>query len=146
MSSLESIRRSRVIGRACWLSLALFSLRAIVPLGYMPASLSDGGPFTLCPGTSPITPEMPGDHEKMHHAVAMDRDGVMHSDAGDHPAAGHDERWERCELGASAADAAMAHVAGLSVPASAHLPGDSVVANLQGPRLVVRYRARAPPA
>jgi len=35
---------------ATWLAWASFALRVLVPVGYMPAAISDGGPFILCPG------------------------------------------------------------------------------------------------
>ena len=40
-------RMTRVASLLVW---ATFACRALTPLGYMPASLDDGGPYILCPG------------------------------------------------------------------------------------------------
>jgi hypothetical protein len=158
MVVLQSIRESRAITRACWLALALFSFRAIVPLGYMPAALGDGGPFALCPGSSLHTNEASGAHAVFDHHASMDATGGMrsaggmhptagtHPDAGDYPSSGHDERWERCELGIGAADAAIAVDVMFSTAVSVSPSDDSAVANPPNRRLVVNFRARAPPA
>lgn len=34
---------------------AVFVLRALIPLGYMPAAISDGLPFVLCPDNLPVS-------------------------------------------------------------------------------------------
>ncbi|MGW8367576.1 MAG: hypothetical protein ACWGPN_02715, partial [Gammaproteobacteria bacterium] len=114
-----------------------FCCRAVVPLGYMPASLADGGPFALCHGASAATLRLlaavdsmraSGDREADGHVRhdphdrapgAAGHSGAGHAEAGssraalDHAAAqdtdnGHFDGWSYCPLGAVVSDAAMA--------------------------------------
>jgi hypothetical protein len=43
-------RLNKLTRIATWLAWASFALRVLVPVGYMPAAIADGGPFVLCPG------------------------------------------------------------------------------------------------
>src|SRR5690554_1121859 len=160
----------RVIFR---LALVGFLCRALVPAGFMPAPLSEGGPIRLCHGgaagallelldaarsADAEDPRSTGDagasasHE--HHAAAdfgRDEHRVSHAaEIGDHGAGGDDHRathegWDRCPVGTAFAFAFVASDPPLVLPAPpGPLPVDDIAA------LVLRtlggdYLARAPP-
>jgi hypothetical protein len=172
MKMLDGIRETRRSGRIASTVVALFALRAIVPIGYMPASIGDGGPFVLCHGSSAATlaifatswPTHGGaevhDSAGTHGSIEMHGPGGMHhspadavasadsaadSEAGD-PTGSHDESWEQCELGVGSAGAALATVVPMLVVAPASMPVDSADARLPVSFRAAPYRARAPPA
>ncbi|MGB5489483.1 MAG: hypothetical protein WBM76_01525 [Woeseiaceae bacterium] len=57
---------------AVWALLAGLALRAVTPLGYMPAAFGSGSLFALCPGQLPpgfVLPGATNDHEHHHHST-----------------------------------------------------------------------------
>ena len=119
------LRNSRRTAWFAGLLLALYSARALVPVGYMPAPFSEGG-IVLCHDASAPTLSLLGiaaggaahghapdgqepaghaDHAG-HHATPQTPEPGPGPDAGDSPV-GHDT-WERCALGISGAAYALA--------------------------------------
>lgn len=160
MTMLTQIRQSRFSRRIVWSVFALFALRAIVPIGYMPASIADGGPFALCHGKSAATLALFVAHDTAQGAGQIHGAGEAHGSADSHgqdatqhetddpfsdPASGHDQRWEECELGIGSAGAAMAPVMPSVLVAPAAVPVDSIEATLPARFRATLYRARAPP-
>ena len=72
-------RAKRALVLAAWLA---FAVKAIVPVGYMPAPLSGGSPFMLCDGVHGMP--MAG-----HHA---------RSNPGDANGAAAKDQWKHCPL------------------------------------------------
>jgi hypothetical protein len=143
---LERIRRSRPAGRV-WALLALVSLRAVVPVGYMPAPIGEGGPFALCHELSAATIALLDAHGSMHGAAAVIQ-GAGHGDPIQpvEPTAGHEADWENCPLGIGAADAAIAFVMPLTPVEAITLLAYPIRVSHSSSAPFVRYRARAPPA
>ncbi len=130
------MHQQKLLSRILWLAVAGVALRAIVPVGYMPAPLADGLPFVLCPGSAPYL-SLPGSG---HHG----------GDAG-HAATGDDTNavspaWEFCPFGVFFSQAAPAteHAALAAAPSQSPLfaEPDAIVR----PALARSWRARAPPA
>ena len=139
----------RRYGARIWrIAFALFLLRAVVPVGYMPAPLSEGGPFVLCHGASAPTLRLIEAHAGMHHAMhdGAKHDGATHADPSGSPGDGHDERWDHCPLGVGGSDLALAPQ-GLSLPApDALIDLARVEPTLAASRARTDlYLARAPP-
>ena len=118
------IRRSLL----CLAYLA-FACRIVIPPGYMPAALDEGGPVVFCPAGLPAGAMSGTSH---HHD-----DG---QDTGDHQLA-----WEHCPLGAVFDADALAvdiafHLASLrQAPPIEHSETSIVAATPRG------FRSRAPP-
>ncbi len=155
----RALRRS---WRACWRGIAATAVIAklLVPVGYMPAALAEGG-FRLCDGYLPqigarigIAPTDTGDvpahsmpHE-MHGSMSTGDDvsGGLASGHARHDGHSQHDHWDHCPLGALATLAALA-------PAAWHItlftaPGDSIATierELFVPRTVVPFLSRAPP-
>ena len=109
---------------------ATFLLRALMPVGYMPAALGDGLPFVLCPDNLPVTV-----------AAALDTAGHGHDHAG-HEASAIDQ----CDFGELAPDVGATvdlpeHRIDFIPPVSSATP----VHRLAG-RSIIRPVARGPPA
>ena len=130
-------RVSRIATLLVW---ATFACRALTPLGYMPASAAEGGPFILCPsGTQAelvqylasmrATAAHPGHH---HHGSGADHE--RHGDGSE------------CPIGASFATAVPTTPAALD----AFLPEAAApVLPVVAPTVSVtetRYHSRAPPS
>lgn len=151
-------RLLRTAGRgAAVLSLAA---KLLIPIGYMPGALADGGPIVLCgagmPGGIMAALGSGADHARSHEHVDASHHADLHAGHGS-PAEhdpGHDSEhgpgsdhgpWERCVLGALAFLAPLA-VAG--VPSIAPL-GSSETPPVESARLESRsiavVRARGPP-
>lgn len=123
------------------LALILFGCRALVPVGYMPASLADASLLMPCHGTLAGqllarlgTPAATHAHD--HHAG---------QDESSDPPTSLDA-WEHCPLGAVASSAALASQPTLGPLPSARFesPCNAGLASLE--RLLAgHYRARAPP-
>lgn len=118
------------------LVLAAFACRALVPTGFMPATLASGGPIILCPGGSAgaivrfLAERTAG--ENAHHAP--------HEHAPDSY-----EAWEYCPVGASLGAALEVASVDFVLPVLEH-----VLETIEPARIVERavagpYRARAPP-
>lgn len=107
----------------------------IVPAGYMPAALADGGPFALC-GFGLVS------HAKMSHGS---RHGD-HSDAdGDAPEGSPEDAWKYCPLGALSASSAIASDFFFVLEyRKTPFVADSGFATVVE-RPFIKYRSRAPP-
>ena len=129
-----------------------FAFRALVPVGFMPAALADGGPFKICHGGvagalfSALAERTHGAHSghsaHHHHAQAAAGDALG---SGDELPAGH-AGWEHCPVGAAVAQAAITS-AGIHFEP---VPHEQAFARIEPRALVARvipsvYRARAPP-
>lgn len=150
MTLLSDLRQSRRTGRIVWTVFALFALRAIVPVGYMPAAIDEGGPFVLCQGVSAATLAALSPHDSIHGSTGSHGAGTVHhamvDGTADNPGGSHDERWERCELGTGSASAAMAAAMPVFVVVPVSIPAVSSEAKLTAASRPSPYRARAPPA
>ena len=142
-------RQPRRTGRLIWPILTIFAVRAIVPIGYMPASLADGGPFTLCHGSSAATlalieAHIARQHVGMSHAAPTA--GAEHGHPMHDGERTHDKHWDHCPLGIGSADAALSHATefALGETESIALPELSLSRAFVG--RVRPYRSRAPPA
>lgn len=128
MNKLPTSRMHRALFSAALLGIAL---RIFIPAGYMPASLSEGGPFVPCPGSMPISVSrvMAGHNHHAHGA------GTAHSD--------HDN--SHCPIGAlfSAAAVPVAYDSAFPPPARLSISPFYVASDLSSH--MKAYRSRAPP-
>ena len=131
------MHQQKLLSRILWLALAGVALRALVPVGYMPAPLADGLPFVLCPGSAPYL-TLPGSGG--HHG----------GDAGHVPA--HDDAaaaapaWESCPFGVFFGQVAPASEYAALTPAPSESPTFAEPDAIVRPALTRSWRARAPPA
>ena len=112
------------------------AMRAVVPAGYMPAPLAEGGPFVLCPGGLSGANYFlaPGDGEHAHHGHGQGADG-------DDGAVG----WEFCPTGFVSGLTALAAEPSFAVPfLRQYIPAPGHVAAAY-PAAVRSYHARGPP-
>jgi len=145
MSNRPFLQRLRPARARPRMLLALFLLRALVPVGYMPVALADGGPFALCHGTSAQTlalleqlqADAAGEHQH-GHAPAEAQPAVPADDV-------HHDLWDRCPLGLGASDAPLAHPFELTIPDPESLPGPWFVEAIPPVATASVYRARGPP-
>lgn len=123
---------------ATWMAWATFACRAVMPGGYMPAAVGEGGPFILCPAGSQAELVQYFDARRGHHP--------------EHHHAGHTADHERhadgfeCPIGASFAVAVP-----VTIPSTAAEPPPSTppVTGTESPAVTApsyRYHSRAPPA
>jgi hypothetical protein len=119
--------------------------RLVIPAGFMPASLADGGPLRLCHGgpagallEALAAQAVPSEKQhEAHHQHGHDADGG--------PAPEQHDQWEHCPIGAVFASAALIGDSSVDVLELEH----SFVA--QSTRILISssrtgaYRARAPP-
>ena len=115
------------------LAVVAFALRAVVPVGFMPAPLGAGGPFILCPGGPGgiALQSLLGEH--MSHA------------AGEHEGTTH-EAWEHCPVGAALAAIAPASEPSIALPRLEHVLASPYTAIPWRAAPYSAYLARAPPA
>jgi hypothetical protein len=146
----------RRIGRSA--AFVALASKLLVPVGYMPAALADGGPVRLCDmGLSFDTNPPARAHSLGHGAIASgasveDRQDsasqshqVREEDAHDHGATSEHGPWERCALGSLASLAALTGDSAPSILSSRLSEGDFLEpATLRG-RADVATRARGPP-
>ena len=120
---LKSAKRALIVA-----AYIAFACKAVVPIGYMPASLATGAPFQLCDGVLSAVFAAHGHHHDRDH----DKD--------------ENSQWMHCPLGTLASAAAVAvefrlHLSWATqeqVPQSAGRSYEAVVR--------VAYHSRAPPA
>jgi hypothetical protein len=126
--------------------------KLLVPVGYMPASLADGGPFMLCGSGLPAS--LRSGHE---HAATMD-DHAMSGAAseatgsvqgheptqGEQPSSERHE-WERCSLGGLASLAAFTAEWRFELPAVAPERVASYEHAVTMRAGWLAFRSRAPP-
>lgn len=144
-------RVQRVCRIATWLAWAAFACRALTPLGYMPATIGDGGPFALCPSGSQAELVQYLQSRSGHAHHADNNHGASHgaSHGAGHGSgdASHDQHQDGsgCPIGASFAVAVPVTLLDLYIPAPtvtpSALPVDAPVATAPA----LRYLSRAPP-
>ena len=162
MNALQGFRRSSRLGRLVLLTLIAFSVRAVVPAGFMPAALADGGPFVLCRDASAATLSLiaapmamhPGDqahsaaaahaHDSVHGHDPMPTSMAARSTANDEHST-HATAWEHCSFAAGSM-AALVPFNEIPIPTvtpvRVQIP---LAAQLRFAEPINRYRARAPP-
>lgn len=167
MTPFERLRNGRRTDRLIGLAVLFFGIRAVVPVGYMPAPIAEGGPFALCQGTSAATLAMLAMVEAPHHGIGEPAEHGGHSghatghtadlagqpadpagyqvDPAGHPS-GHDVRWEHCPLGIGAADAAVGFALSLPSFGPAAVFRYFSVPELLALEPIRRFQARGPPA
>lgn len=130
----------RVCRIATWLVCATFACRALTPIGYMPASATEGGPFILCPSGSQAELVQYLESRRANTAHAGHH---HHGDGADHERHGD---GSECPIGASFATAVPTALPALdTLLPEAEAPVLPVVA----PTVSVaetRYHSRAPPS
>lgn len=126
------------------LALGIFLVRALIPVGFMPAPLDAGGPFTVCHGglagalfEAVSVPPMADHSAAMHHEHAPE--------PGAEPNPAHDG-WEHCPFGAASGSAPLGQdfrleLLSLNDQLAGSQPADSIPV-----AVVSSYRARAPPS
>jgi Protein of unknown function (DUF2946) len=128
-----------------WAAYACFACRIFIPMGYMPAPLSAGGPVVLCDGgfDGALLKHVHGAHQHHHDHGSAAHDHSGGSDDGSHST--HDA-WKHCPVGVLFGTAALATTFSLPLlDLSFERPTLPVYA---APRVAVTvpYRSRAPPA
>lgn len=137
-------------GTLARLAAVVLACRALIPVGYMPAPLGEGGPVVLCHGglagaffRGLSQAQSPNVHMHMADDSAGTSSDHGHSDLD--PDASH-EAWEHCPVGAAFSAAPLPQEFTFSLLDSEHDFGQAE------PEAAVRavfpsvYRARAPPA
>jgi hypothetical protein len=105
-----------------------FAIKALVPLGYMPAAIGEGWPIKLC------------------HAWPMPTSGHHHEHAGHAGGKSDDDAWEHCPLGALAAAPVAPSEHRLNLPPPPRSFGATTGAAVAIAALAIGFRARAPPS
>jgi hypothetical protein len=127
--------RIRTVKQLFRLAIAAFLLRAVVPVGFMPAKLSDGGPFVLCPGgPGGIALSSLVDKHAGHGQHAHDGESATH------------EAWEYCPVGAALAAIAPPSEPDLELPQFRHVLASAFAPAYTLAEIPAAYLARAPPA
>lgn len=120
---LKSAKRALIVA-----AYIAFTCKAVVPIGYMPASLAEGAPFQLCDAVlgAPLVP----------HGHHSDHDHDKKESA----------QWKHCPLGALAGAAAVSLEFRLHFSWATQEP--FVLSAARSHESIVRagYRSRAPPA
>jgi hypothetical protein len=117
--------------------------RLVIPAGFMPAPLADGGPLQLCHGGAAGAllaalarqAGASGNGDEHHH---------HDHDAGGVPPSQHDA-WEYCPIGAVFASAAIVGESSTPVLELEHFFVDQPTSILVSSSRTGAYRARAPP-
>jgi len=151
----------RRIGRsAAFLALAS---KLLVPVGYMPAAIVDGGPIRLCDMGLSLDGAAPDSHDRSsgHAAVVGDasvEDGhgspaASHQaaiedaqDTHDHGATSEHGAWERCALGSLASLVALTGDVALPILFTQRSECDLLEPAALSGRADVATRARDPPS
>lgn len=146
-SLFRKLRRCVVRGRLSAAVVTLFLLRAVVPVGYMPAAFANGGPFVLCHGSSAATVWL------IESMQSMDSMATRHHDSGPSHGAFTDEQtateragWEHCPFGVGMSDLPIAPALGGEFAPQIDAAPAFALGLLAPSSRVVRFRARAPPA
>jgi hypothetical protein len=114
----------------------------IVPPGYMPAALADGGPFAFCPSTP--GPGLPADHSNHHGHQSGQHSGQSDAPDGDSDPASPGA-WDYCPLGVLSASCALTAEFSLALEFGKHVFNDAPEpASLVQP-LLLAFHSRAPP-
>lgn len=154
----RSNRRSLTTARRRLIALSLvgFAFRALIPAGFMPAPLSDGGPIEVCHGGmagaffKDLAERRAGPGHMQHASAAADM-GVDAATAEHGNGAGHESpaehaAWEHCAIGAVLVQAALAGEVHIYLLSLDHVT-DWIEPSYSSPTPIPgSYRARAPPA
>jgi hypothetical protein len=132
---------SRNARRALLLGLVYLALacRLVIPAGYMPAPLGQGGPIMLCPGgffgaAPSVRDDLHAGHHGDHHAHGEEQSGSEHAG------------WEHCPVGSIFAAAALTSSVDLPVLALRHVLQPLEPARAIASIATQPYQARAPPS
>lgn len=106
-----------------------FLMKALVPVGYMPAALADGSPIRLCDA---VYGDLVYDHASPH-----DHDHDQGEDPG--------EQWEHCPLGALTGAAGLLSEHIFQLLWSQHERYPAPVSRQRVTLLALGFRSRAPP-
>jgi hypothetical protein len=142
-------------GRQICLRLALagFLIRAVIPVGFMPAPLAAGGPIVVChgglagaffqawaePGRDAAMPAQVANHSAMNQHAPSD-----HSSDTDEPTQSH-SAWDHCPTGATASAAALAQSFSFTLLELSHRQLDPEPRFDTPASPTDFYQARAPP-
>jgi hypothetical protein len=142
-------------GRQVCLRLAVagFLIRALIPVGFMPAALAAGGPIVICHGGlagaffqalaeqtgDSAQREHAADHSAMAHLAHSD-----HASAADEPALDH-SAWDHCPTGVSASAAPLAQSFSFSLLVLSDRPANPESHFGIPVPPISSYQARAPP-
>jgi len=114
------------------LTLVAVICNFVIPIGYMPASLADGGPAQLCPSGWP-SGGMPG------HGGHHGHDGHNEHSSGD-------EVWEHCAYGAASSSPALVADHEISIARFSDVPDGYFEPRQIVRRELLAFRSRAPPS
>lgn len=134
------------------LVLAGFLVRALIPIGFMPAPLAAGGPIMLCHGGlagaffQALTEQS---RDNAAHGHTADDSAMDHHAQSDHASDTDPTQefsaWDHCPTGATASAAALAPGFSISLLALAHAQPDPEL-HVGTPATPLKsYQARAPP-
>jgi len=133
------------------LALLAVACRALVPVGYMPAALSDGGPVKVCHGGlagaffAALAEQRATTGSHAGHGEGAEH-GHAHSPGshGDQAPAGH-EAWEHCPVGTVFAHAALTSDIAITIASPAQSFEPIAPTRTHQTVFTGSYRARAPP-
>jgi hypothetical protein len=143
LAILSRIRTARMRQSLMRLALGGFLVRALIPIGFMPASMAQGGPIIICHGGLAGT--------FFQQLAEEGHDAHLHGGMADHSAAEHDEpspdhdAWEHCPTGVTASAAALATDFSFSLLALTHAQSSRDPCPGIPAAPVTSYQARAPP-
>jgi hypothetical protein len=138
-------RLLRVLARSA--AFVALTAKLLVPVGYMPAALADGGPIRLCDsyrgGLAAEQLSMPSAHMGQHVEHAADMSAAAGEEHAHEPGQHHE--WKHCSLGALASAAAITSDWAFALPFSAAERIESSEQVAHGHRTLIQFRSRAPP-
>lgn len=103
----------------------------VIPIGYMPAALADGGPFKLCPSG-------------WSQGGTLGHEGHGGHDSHDGHSPG-DDAWEHCAYGAASSSPALVSDHEISIGRFSDVPGGYFEPRQIDRRASLAFRSRAPP-
>jgi hypothetical protein len=118
-------------------AVVAIAAKLVVPVGYMPASLADGGPIMLCGSGLPDGFGAHDGHDATMHGAPVP--GTADEPASDHP------EWERCSLGGLAGLAALGSEWRIDFLAGAPERAEPLDSLFLPRSEIVAFRPRAPP-
>jgi hypothetical protein len=113
-------------------AIVAFCCRVVIPTGFMPAALGDGGPFVLCPTGLPSGLLNDGGHHG----------GDQHGSDGSHEMVA----WEFCPLGLLFDDAPLSYQAAVQDQHIRTAAPATELASLVFARVPAVFRSRSPPS
>jgi len=141
-------RRNQLIW--LWVLQCCLLLRVLVPAGYMPSSLAEGGPIVLCPNGSAIASlllasgdeapqQSPSEHSGHHSGHHPGQHGQQHG-SGDEPSL-----WEVCPVGVLFGVSGLVQDVAISIPALQPFIPEPLDSSLLLSSTLLTFRARDPP-